>query len=396
MTIQKRKTCSCSRAACTALAVLVLLLVTGGCVRRIISRRPAGPLDAAPSQRKAATAAAKPAPRKTIPPDEIVRQTFLQQTQGAFNPLTDNKNVALLETRLRLDPQDLAARLQLAGIYERYSLTEQALDHYKQALNYATQDSESGAAVHEQQAEAAAEGLARCARAAGQGSEAIPLLEAFVKHWPSAGAWNELGMLYDEAAERSAAEQAFRQAAAREPNSAGVHNNLGYNLLLQNKPDFAEAEFRRALELNPKSAMANNNLGVVLARRGETEAAFQQFRMASSDIATAHNNLAVVLLEMGYYERSRDELVKALTARYYFTPPMENFKLVQELLRQRAELIGAGAGLPLSSVRVAPSLALATSPIAPGFSAGAVPMSSPVELDRRSSQKEGGADSKAP
>src|SRR5207249_1214048 len=133
-----------------------------------------------------------------------------------------------------------------------------------------------------------------------------------------------------------------------------AHNNLGYNLLLQDKPEAAEREFRMALDLNPASATARNNLGSVLARRGDLQGALEQFQMAA-DAATAHNNLAVVLLEMGQYERSREELVKSLAIRHYFAPALANFKLVQERMRERAE-VQTFARLPLSVVRIPSAL----------------------------------------
>lgn len=342
----------------TVVFLAALTLCSGGCVRRIISSRGFGLLH---SQRQRATATtAKRSPLQSSVPDDLVRQIFLRQTRDAYEPLAESKTVSMLETRLRLDSKDVPARLQLASIYERFSLAEQAAEQYKVALDDAAGPSESGLPKNPLQAQSAAEGLARSARSAGQSTAAIPALADFVRRWPVAGVWNELGMLYDDAGDTLHAEEAFRRAVAREPTSESLHNNLGYNLLLQQKTGEAEAEFRRALEINGKSAAAHNNIGTLLARRGEADAAFQHFRMAASDVATAHNNLAVVLLEMGAYERSRNELVKALSARYYFAAPMQNFKLVQELLRQRAELMNAGTGLPLRTISA--SLARAATP----------------------------------
>jgi Flp pilus assembly protein TadD len=194
-------------------------------------------------------------------------------------------------------------------------------------------------------------------------------------------------MLYDDAGSLALAEQSFRQAVALHPDLELLHDNLGYNLLLQNKLGAAETEFRRALQLNPQSATAHNNLGVTLAKLGDRDGAFEQFRFASSDDATAHNNLGVVLLEMGYLEKSRDELLKALTARYYFAPPMQNYKLVQDLLAQRAQMLDAGDALPLRQLRLPPALAAA---------AGRPESNRPpnVEEVRRSPQPEAGAESK--
>jgi tetratricopeptide (TPR) repeat protein len=88
-----------------------------------------------------------------------------------------------------------------------------------------------------------------------------------------------------------------------------------------------------------------------LARRGDLPSALAEFQFGT-DAATAHNNLAVVLLEMGKYEQSREQLVKALNLRRYFAPALSNFKLVQERIRERAEVQKAGR-LPQSNLRVA-------------------------------------------
>jgi len=405
----------------TMAMVLAVAALTAGCSRRITRSGPPDLFGRVPAQRSASqgtSEARAAAAKKPQTPDEMLRELFRQQARGAFNPLTDDRRVRLFQTRLQLDPQDLAARLELAGIYESYRLYEEAFEHYSEALNLASQSAGTASAgtvsapgsslvgsKAQPMAEKAALGLARSARGAGRNSEAIPVLAAFVKRSPAASAWNELGLLYDETGDRAAAELAFRQALVLDPNSDRARNNLGYNLLLQNKPEAAEAEFRRALESNPKSATARNNLGVILAKRGDVEAARQQFRLAAADAATAHNNLAVVLLEMGEYERSREELVKALTARHYFAPALTNFKLVQGLLRQRTELITAGGRLPLNSAHIPPTLALAgppeppSSPEALGDEAGrrrAARVEQPVALDQPAAEREAGAESNVP
>src|SRR5207249_5354850 len=103
-------------------------------------------------------------------------------------------------------------------------------------------------------------------------------------------------------------------------------------------------------------------LGTLLARRGDLQGALEQFQMAA-DAATAHNNLAVVLLEMEQYERSREELVKALAIRRYFAPALANFRLVQERMRERAEVQKFGR-LPLSAVRVPSAIVAEAGPTA--------------------------------
>ena len=264
-------------------------------------------------------------------PDTSWHEVFQQQIEGAYNPLTDDMRIRGLQNRSKPQPQDIAIRLELAEAYEAYRFYDDAWEQYSSALQLIRSAPETTPPA----AEKAAVGLGRCARASGRAEQAVPMLEAALKDRPSAGSWDELGLLYDSVGNHAAGENAFREAVARDPAANRLHNNLGYNLLLQNKTEAAESEFRKALELDPKSATSHNNLGVVLARRGDLRRALEQFQ-AAAEPAAAHNNLAVVLFEMGRYEQSRAELVKALTVRPYFAPALANFRLVQERIRERA------------------------------------------------------------
>ncbi len=317
-------------------ALLLALSLGTGCVRHAITQDFG--LSGIASQRPKAPAA--PAI------DTSVRGVFKRQTQGAFNPLSDDARVQALQARLKSNSQDVAARLELGGVYESYKLYDNAFEQYREALQLSLSDGAT--------AEQAVAGLSRSARASRRPADAIAPVETLVWQRPSAASWNELGLLYQAAGDLGKAEIAFAQAATLHPESDRAYNNLGYNLLLENKVQAAEAEFRKALELNPSLTTARNNLGTLLARRGDLEGAFEEFQLAGG-AAAAHNNLAVVLLEMGQYERSREELVKALAIRRYFAPALANFKLVQELIHERAELQKVGR-LPLTAVRVPSAL----------------------------------------
>ena len=358
-------------------ALLVLTVATGCMLRRTVSRDSDLPGGIA-SKGTAQKAGAGPpgiGPQTATSADGSWRAIFQQQTRGAFNPLTDDRRVQTLQSRLKLDPQDVAARLELAQVYENYGLYDDGLEQYTETLRLARSAPQARGPLAEQ----ALLGLGRCARGSGRTRQAIPLLEEFLKEWPSASSWNELGLLYDALGELGAGERALREAVARDAESDRLHNNLGYNLLLQNKAEAAEREFRKALELNPKSTTPRNNLGVVLARRGDLKGGLEQFQLAA-DAATAHNNLAVVLLEMGQYEQSRKELVKALAIRRYFAPALANFKLVQEGIRERVKLPNAGP--PALGAMPVPLALLELREVAP-----------PVSEDR-SPDQQGGARSK--
>jgi len=277
-----------------------------------------------------------PASQSKVSPDRSIRAVFKSQAAGAFNARTDDTRIRALESRLKVSAEDISARLELAAAFEGYRLYDDALAHYTEALRLSTAATGAGGT----RAQISMFGIVRCQQALGRAWQAIPLLEQFLRDAPSAAAWNALALLRDASGEFAAAEEAYRQAVSFDPSSDLFHNNLGYNLMLQNKSGDAGVEFRRALELNPKSAITHNNFGMLLARSGELHSAFEQFQFAA-DAATAHNNLAVVLMEIGKYEQSRDELTKALAVRRNFGPALANFKVVQERIRQREELAKA-------------------------------------------------------
>src|SRR5437867_4458560 len=317
---------------CLTAALATALTLGSGCVRHAVTQDFG--LSGIASQR---------GKRQQAPAiDTPLRAVFKRQIQGAFSPLGEDGRIQALEARLKSDPQDAAARLELAGVYENYRLYDNAFDQYRQAVQSTLPDAAA--------AEQALTGLSRSARASHRSNEAIAPVETLVDEQPSAASWNELGLLYQDVRDLGRAEIAFAKAVALKPEWDRAHNNLGYNLLLENKTEDAEREFRRAIELNPSSTTARNNLGTLLARRGDLEGALEQFQVAG-DAAAAHNNLAVVLLEMGQYDRSREELVKALAIRHFYAPAMANFKLVQERIRERTELQKVGR-LPLNAVRV--------------------------------------------
>ena len=133
-----------------------------------------------------------------------------------------------------------------------------------------------------------------------------PLLKQYldaVKVKPSASSWNELGLFYGDMGKLADAEDAFR----------------------------------KALALDSKSAVIRNNLGSSLGRRGDLDGAFAEFQKAA-DVVTAHNNLAVVLIETGDFERARQELVKALAIKPDFAAALANLKLVQQRIERRPEV----------------------------------------------------------
>src|SRR5437867_10947085 len=159
-------------------AALLLALSLGiGCVRHAITQDFG--LSGIASQRPKAPAA--PAI------DTSLRAVFKRQTQGAFNLLSDDARVQALQARLKSNSQDVAARLELGGVYESYKLYDTAFEQYREAVQLSLSDGAT--------AEQAIAGLSRSARASRRLAQAVPPVASLVWQPPSAASWHDSGLL---------------------------------------------------------------------------------------------------------------------------------------------------------------------------------------------------------
>jgi tetratricopeptide (TPR) repeat protein len=174
--------------------------------------------------------------------------------------------------------------------------------------------------------------LVRDLRQVNRLAEAISGLESFLKIHPQSTAeyYSWLGILRDESSLWALGEPAHREAIKISAGADYLHNNLGYNLLMQKKNDEAAAEFREALRLDPASEVARNNLGLALANSNAATQAVAYWQ-ATSDPASAHNNLAVVWMEKGNYPEARKELELALSLDRANAAALRNLELVSRM-----------------------------------------------------------------
>src|SRR5215467_12564246 len=111
------------------LAVVSLMVLTLGiclgCVRRTTTQ------DFGLTPRRASPRPQRPA---ALSPDASLRNVFKQQTQGAFDPLSDDQRARALQDRLKANPRDAGVRLELGSVYESYRLFDNAFDQYLEAL----------------------------------------------------------------------------------------------------------------------------------------------------------------------------------------------------------------------------------------------------------------------
>jgi Flp pilus assembly protein TadD len=256
----------------------------------------------------------------------VAVSAFDRQVRNARDAGDGDYALTLLRQRVASEPNNVGARVDLAKAYRERGYPEIALEISRLAV---ARFPESGDAELS---------LIRDLHSMKLPSEALASLEGFLKahpqHTPEYYSW--LGILLDESGQWASGEPQHRKALELAPSRDSLHNNLGYNLLMQKKSQEAAAEFREALKLNPNSAIARNNLGSALAagNASQSVASFQ----SASDPATAHNNLAAILIENGNYAEARRELYIALGYNQAHSAALKNLALVSRLDGHEATL----------------------------------------------------------
>ena len=223
-----------------------------------------------------------------------------------------------LRQRMAAEPDNIAVRLDLIKHFAALGYPGLALEHCRVA-----------AARFPESAEVQLT-LARSLRAMNMTKLAADGLAAFLaghpQQSPAYDSW--LGIMRDELAEWAAGERAHRAALALNDGLDYLHNNLGYNLLQQRRISEAAFEFRQALKIRPDSEVARNNLAMALS---ETPGDAVLHLQSVSDAATAHNNLAAMLIEHQRYAEARKELDLALGYNKTHAAALNNLKLLSEL-----------------------------------------------------------------
>ena len=237
-------------------------------------------------------------------------------------------------------PGDLDTRLRLAARYEELGMPELAIEHYRLTAE------RFPAEVTPQLR------LARALHRKGHSAEAAAVLEAYVSAYPEAPAevhsW--AGIARDSLGHHKVAEQHHRDALEHARASAAyLRNNLGQNLALQERGPEAVSEFRAALELEPANLLARNNLAISLAADPAESA--QLFQAGTDDPATAHSNLAAILIEKGRYAEARKELNLALGYKPDHREALSNLTIVSDLDGKPATMLLAKQTDPAAATR---------------------------------------------
>jgi tetratricopeptide (TPR) repeat protein len=266
--------------------------------------------------------------RPPVAAETAVSSAMSRQVRNAIYAGEGDLRSNELWRRVAADPDNLQLRLELARHYERIGFPEIAVEHLRLA----------SARLPDSQ-EAAIE-LSKALRGLHLRPEALSCLEDFERRHPRSSpqilTW--IGILQEDQGDLRRAEESYRAAIALQPESDLLHNNLGYNLLRQGRTEDAIAELREALRIAPQSPIARNNLGVALASQPDEAVLHWQ---SVSDPATAHNNLAAILIEKGRYPDARKQLDIALGYKNNHAAALRNLQLVSELDGLPAEVNAA-------------------------------------------------------
>jgi Flp pilus assembly protein TadD len=307
----------------TVAVLAVASLTSMSCARTVQDPSARGAATPQKSSRRAARGKAPKASnteamREVVASTYGTRQTFDRHVRNAVDAGEGDIRVRAMREALARNPDDLGARLGLAKYYKEQGFPDVALEHYRIASVRYPDNGD------------VAIGLGRALDALGQGVAARSGLQSFVKAHPdaSADAWSWLGILQDEGRDYSGAEASHRAAIRLRENSDAFHNNLGYNLLLQGRNNEAATEFRRALTISPSSTLAKNNLATALA--ADPGVAYDELR-GVADPATAHSNMAAILIERGDVPGARRQIEAALRYQKDHPAALSNLQLIADL-----------------------------------------------------------------
>ena len=290
-------------------AALALWSMAGGDGRRLWAQSSGGPRTAAPSS----------------PPAVMKRQVLNAIDAGDGDVTVRELRRAILEQPERLD-----LRLELVKHFEKLGETELVVEHLRLLSERFPANEDLNLR------------LARSLRSGGARDEALRILRNLTARQTvdSPAVWSLTGILLDELNRPMEGEAEHRRAlelARRDEMSAEVdiyENNLGFNLLAQGRRDEAVVLFEAALARRPRSEVARNNLATALAstKEGEidTPAVLAHWKSVI-DPASAHNNLAAVLMEQGRYPEARAELEESLKLRIDLPAAWKNLQLLSEL-----------------------------------------------------------------
>ncbi|MFO0819764.1 MAG: tetratricopeptide repeat protein [Pirellulales bacterium] len=234
--------------------------------------------------------------------------------------------------------------------------------------------------------------VARLHERQGKYDEAINVYKQVLDNDPkNMTAYHRLGAIAVKEGRLAEGRESFEKAASLGRPSAELLNDMGYLAYLQQDLPAAEAKMREALRTDSRYKNAHNNLGLVLAEMGKFDEALAEFKQVGSE-AEAFSNLAYVQTKMGQLADAERNYHKALSLDNKLRPAAEALLQLADL---KARATGTTSPAMIASqpsgMGVGPSMpnagagrdALIESVVDPGNTSavrptGAVPAQSPI------------------
>jgi tetratricopeptide (TPR) repeat protein len=136
-----------------------------------------------------------------------------------------------------------------------------------------------------------------------------------------------------------------------------AEGNLGSALIEMRRPDLATPHLERAIQLMPALGTAHYNLGTLLHRQNELDRAEQEYRLAlkyasdEREAAQSHNNLGVLLTQLG----RRDEAVAEFTQAIALNPYEQNSLIGRGMIEHEEGKLAAALQDFARAAQVVPS-----------------------------------------
>ena len=248
-----------------------------------------------------------------------------------------------VDTLYQSSPNSSLTQSSLGGIKMYRGQTEEAIQHYQEALKLNPND------------EAAGINISLALAKLGRFDEALNYACHAVELWPDEPeAHNNLGVVLKQCGHLPDAISQYQEAIHLFSNFNVAYNNLGIALALMGRSDDAIENFQKALKINPHYADVHSNLGLALANRGRFNEAIGHYREAiylNPDLLKAHKDLGVALLKSNHTQ----EAIQHLS---YFSSKVSNDESVWIALMMAYDGIGQRANA-VSAAEKAVSIARA-------------------------------------
>jgi tetratricopeptide (TPR) repeat protein len=200
---------------------------------------------------------------KEFPEDSLVREAESYNSKGDFTKATE-----LVELAIKLNPDYMEARHELASIYLSQGEFDKALEELEQFVSLNPYNPN------------AYQNLGYALLRKGRFNEALEALKRAVKlGGKNAEVLNNIAYTYWQAGDIQKAITEYKNAIKMDPNFYMAHFNLG-QLYLQNRyVDQAFTEFQEVERLKPDYYPVYYNLGMVYAYRGMKDKAIEELQL---------------------------------------------------------------------------------------------------------------------